>query len=138
MEFQEPFKLYTAASNIEAHMIVEMLGADGIAAFAEEDQSGVSLWAFGRISQFHQPNVWVEKSTARNAAELIRRFEETKRERENHDTSQGEIPVECEACGERSSFPESLNGTTQVCSHCDAFVDVGELDWDEDFGEPEG
>ena len=80
MEFKEPFKLYTAESNIEAHTIVGILNAEGVAAFAEEDQSGVSLWGFGRISQFHQPNVWIEKSTSKQAAELIRRFEEKKRE----------------------------------------------------------
>jgi hypothetical protein len=58
---KEPFKVYTAASNVEAQMIVVMLNSVGIESHAEEDRSGVSLWHMGTISQFHQPNVWVEK-----------------------------------------------------------------------------
>ncbi len=76
MEFKDPFKVYTAAGNVEAHMIVNMLESQGIAAHAVEDTSGVSLWSFGIISQFHQPDVWVDKSTVQQAAELIRGFEE--------------------------------------------------------------
>jgi hypothetical protein len=137
MEFKEPFKIYTAASNMEAHMIVSILNSEGVAAFADEDQSVVSLWAFGTIRQFHQPNVWIDKSNVQKAAELIRHFEEQKRNRENADSSGNELQVECEACGKMSTFPSSLDGTTQECSHCGAYIDVGELDWDEDFGEPE-
>jgi len=136
MDFKEPVKIYTAASNVEAHMIVIMLDANGVPAFAEEDRSGVSLWAFGMISQFHQPNVWVDKPMAERAAELISRFEERKREREERDSSRGDIQVECEECGWITTFPASLNGTTQECSKCRAFVDVGEWDWDEHFGDP--
>ena len=80
MKFKEPFKLYTAETNVEAHMIVNMLVANGIEAYADEDNSGVSLWALGVLSQFHQPNVWIEKSTTPKAVELIRCFEEQKRE----------------------------------------------------------
>jgi hypothetical protein len=132
MEFKEPFKIYTAASNLEAHMIVAMLDAKGIEAFADEDVSGVSIWGAGTISQFHQPNVWIEKSNAEKAAELILRFEEDNRNRATPDLSGREVQVECEACGKVSHFPSSLNGTTQDCSHCGAYVDVDELDWDED------
>ena len=32
MKFKEPFKVYTAETNVEAHMIVNMLGANGIEA----------------------------------------------------------------------------------------------------------
>ena len=137
MEFKEPFKIYTAENNLEAQMIVQMLGANGIAAFADEDQSGVSLWAFGTITQFHQPNVWIEKSATQSAAELIRRFEETKRVRENPGTGNSQIQVECEECGKISSFPDSLDGTTQECSHCQAYLDVGEVECDGAAGESE-
>ncbi len=137
MKFKEPFKVYTAASNIEAHMIVDMLGTHGIDAFADEDNSGASLWAFGTLSQFHQPNVWIEKAAGAEAADLIRRFEETKRERKARPSSGRQINAECEDCGAISVFPDSLDGTTQECSQCRAYIDVGELDWDQDFGEPE-
>jgi len=135
MEFKEPFLAYTAATNLEAHMLVAMLTANGIPAHAVEDQSGVSLWAFGTISQFHKPNVWIDKSTTEMAAQLIRQFEESKQKRDNPGVSTGEIHVECEECGKTTIFPDTLDGTTQDCSHCHAYVDVGELAWDEDVDE---
>ena len=135
MNFQEPFIVYTAATNLEANTIVAILNANGIPAHAVEDQSGASLWGGGTISQYHQPNVWVDKSTAQRAAQLILRFEESKRDRDNPGVSTGEIPVKCEACGKTTIFPDALHGTTQECSHCQAYVDVGEFAWDEDSAE---
>ena len=138
MDLKDPIVIYTAAGNLEAQMIADMLNAKGIAAFAEEDQSGVSLWAFGTISQFHKPRVYVEQAASEAAARIIADFEEQKRRRQNPGDGEGEIDVVCEECGEQTSFPASLNGTTQNCSHCQAFVDVGEFAWDEDLGEAEG
>lgn len=136
MQFKDPFKVYTAAGNLECHVIVEMLAANGIPAFAETDDSGASLWSFGIITQFHQPNVWIERSSADEAREWIRRFEETKRERDNPDASGTAIEVECDECGTKTAFPQSLKGTTQNCPECGAFLDVGPVDWDEEeFGE---
>lgn len=138
MKFKEPFVVYTAASNLEAHIIVDMLDSNGIAALAVEDQSGVSLWWFGTISQFHKPKIWVERSTAVKAKQLIQQFEQRNREREKPGTSTAaDIQVQCEECGKTTVFPGSLDGSIQECSHCGSFVDVGELGWDEDFGEPD-
>lgn len=41
------------------------------------------------------------------------------------------LPVDCEACGSTSVFPAELDGTTQKCAQCGAYVAVG--DWDLDF-----
>lgn len=133
MDFKKPVIVYTTATNVEAHMVVEMLHANGVPAHAVEDQSGVSLWAFGTISQFHQPNIWVDEANLGNAVDLIRDFEEKKRTRNTPAEGAGEIQVICEDCGETTSFPSSLDGTTQECRHCHAYVDVGELPWDDDF-----
>jgi hypothetical protein len=130
MELNDPVKIYTAETNLEAIMIVEMLQAAGLDAFAEEDQSGVSLWALGPLTQFHQPNVWVEAATAKKAAELISQYEARKWERAHPEPSNVNIDVRCEECGKVSSFPESLRGTVQECSHCGAYVDVGDVDFD--------
>ena len=136
MGLKEPYRVYTAASNVEAQMIAVMLNSVGIESHAEEDRSGVSLWHMGTISQFHQPNVWVEKSMATRAAELIEEYEERRRERaELEKRGGGDIHVECEECGQVSTFPKQLDGTTQECAHCRSYLDVGELDWGIDFGE---
>ncbi len=137
MEFEKPVIVYTAATNVEAHLIVDMLHASGVPAHAVEDQSGVSLWMFGTISQFHKPNVWVDQSTVQQAADLIQDFEEKRRARNNPCQGSGEIHVVCEDCGKITSFPDSLDGTTQECSHCHAYVDVGDLPWNDDFGVPD-
>ncbi len=137
MDFQKPVIVYTAATNVEAHMIVEMLLAHGVPAHAVEDQSGVSPWAFGTISQFHKPNIWVDEVNLQQAADLILDFEEKKRARSTPVVGPGEIQVTCEDCGTVTSFPGALDGTTQECPRCGAYVDVGELPWDEDVGEPE-
>ena len=82
--------------------------------------------------------MWVEKWAAPKAAELIRRFEERKWQRAHPDAGTSHIQVQCEECGKISFFPDSLNGTTQECSHCGAYVDVGELDWETEADDPEG
>lgn len=137
MDFSEPHKVYTAESNVEAHLIVNMLVSNGIEALVDEDQSGVNFWFGGRIGQYYLPNIWVEKSTSQEAAQLIRDFEQKKLAQNKLEESEGSLAVECEECGKQSEFAQSLNGTTQECPHCYAYLDVGELDWDEDFGEPE-
>lgn len=137
MELKEPLKVYVAQTNVEAHLIVEMLRNRGLAAFVEEDQSGVGLWFGGTISQFHRPNIWVERAAANEAAELIARFETEKRARAEPEPSRSHIEVPCEECGTISLFADTLNGTTQECPHCGKYVDVGQFEWDEDVGEPE-
>jgi hypothetical protein len=109
MDFQKPVIVYTAATNVEAHVIVAMLHANGVPAHAVEDQSGVSLWGFGTISQFHKPNIWVDEPTVRKAADLIRDSEEKRRSRSTPADGLGEIQVVCEDCGKTTSFPSSLD-----------------------------
>ncbi len=137
MDFKQPVVAYTASGNIEAHLIVEMLHNNGISALAVEDQSGASLWAFGRISQFHKPKIWIDKPTEEKARELLQQYEENNRKRNDPDKESREIIAVCEQCGKSSTFPGKLDGTTQNCPHCEAYIDVGELDWEDNFGEPE-
>ncbi len=126
--------VYTAATNVEAHMIVEMLQTNGVPAHAVDDQSGVFL-GFGTISQFYKPNVWVDEASIQKAADLIRDFEEMRRSRNTQVEGTDDLSVNCENCGKTSSFPGSLDGKTQECPHCGSYVDVGGLPWADDFGE---
>jgi len=130
MELKQPCKVYTAENNMEAIMIVEMLKTQGLTAFVEEDQSILSLWALGTLTQFHQPNVWVEEAAAPQAAAFIREYEERRWERAHPDPGTSQIEALCEECGGVSTFPDSLNGTVQDCPHCGAYVDVGRVDVD--------
>lgn len=132
MDFDNPTIVFTAETNVESHLVVEMLRASGIEALAVEDQSGVSLWAFGTISQFHKPNVWVDTTDIDAAVVLVREFEKQKRTRNNTEGIGAPIVVTCEDCGKDTTFPGELNGTTQECAQCSAYLDVGEFEWNED------
>jgi len=128
MDLQDPMAVYTAASNIEAHMIVTMLDSEGIPAYAVEDQSGASLWMLGTISQFHRPKVWVGRADADAATQAIEQFEKRQRELRAAGTGATEIEVRCEECGAISMFPASQNKTVQDCPKCGAYVDVGQAE----------
>lgn len=135
--FQNPVVVYTAASNLQAHLIVQMLIENDVEAKAIEDQSGVSLWAMGTLTQFHQPQIWVEQSTAKTAASLILNFEQKTQSRTRAASGGAELDATCEDCGATKTFPASLNGTTQDCPQCGGYLDVGDLAINEDIGTAE-
>lgn len=135
MNLKDPIAVYTAATNLEAHVIVNMLNDNGVPAFAVEDQSGASLWMFGTISQFHDPKVWIDKSSALEAGQLIHGFEKRKNERRNLSIRTQGLPVLCEACGKTATFPDTFDGTVQRCPECHTYIDVGDVSLDQDFGE---
>ena len=62
MDFIKPVVVYTANGNLEAHSVVTWLESNGVASYAVEDNSGASLFAFGTISQFHKPQVFVDNT----------------------------------------------------------------------------
>lgn len=135
MNLKDPIVAYVAEGNIEAHQIVDWLRSNGINAYAVEDNSGASLWALGPISQFHKPKVWVDKSDSHKAGLLLVQFEVRKNARRKGLDTAPPIESTCEECGETSAFAASLNGTTQDCPKCHAYMDVGEFKWP---GEDEG
>ena len=129
----DPVLAYTANGNLEAHSAVTWLESHGVRSYAVEDNSGVSLFAFGTISQFHKPQVFVNRADLQKAGELLRQFE-IQRDRRRADLDDAPpITSECEECGAASDFPASQDGTTQNCPKCNAFMDVGSFDWPDDF-----
>lgn len=135
MDFKNPVVVYTAPTNLEAHVVVTMLFANDVPAHAVEDQSGASIWAFGTISQFHKPNVFVDQCNYDRAITLIAQYEEQQRARANAQANEEPIEARCEECGKSSMFPKSQSGSVQECPHCYAYMDVGEIEWDVDFEE---
>ncbi len=129
----EPVLAYTANGNLEAHSVVTWLEAHGVRSYAVEDNSGVSLFAFGTISQFHKPQVFVTKDDLQRAGELLHQFEIQRDKRRADLDAAAPIVSQCEECGASSEFPASQDGTTQNCPKCSAFMDVGSFDWPDDF-----
>ena len=68
----DPVLAYTANDNLELHSIVTWLHSGGVRAYAVEDNCGASLYVFGTISQFHKPQVYVDKTDLEEAGELLR------------------------------------------------------------------
>ena len=129
----DPVVAYTSNGNLEAHSAVTWLESNGIPAHAVEDNSGASLFQFGTISQFHKPQVFVDRPDLDRARQLLRQFELQRQTRRRELADAPAIASQCEECGESSEFPATQNGTTQNCPKCNAYMDVGESDWPEDF-----
>lgn len=141
MHFSKPVVVYTSENNVEAHMIVEMLVANGIEALADEDQSGVSMWAMGTIGQFHRPQVWIDTPDSAKAIALVKQFEAKRNERmyptAGADAIDGTVDGICDECETTTAFSAAVDGTIQDCPKCGAYVDVGLVEPDvstESFG----
>lgn len=131
MALQDPVAVYTAATNVEAHVIARMLEESGVEASAVEDASGVSLWAFGTLS-YHKPQIWVSRADQERARQLLADYERDHAERRRESLDGDPISVTCEECGKVTFFLPKDKGTVQECSHCHAYVDVGDdLEFDD-------
>lgn len=143
MALRNPVAAYIAASNMEAHLLKNLLIDAGIEAAVEEDVSQIGVWWGGLASQLHRPKVWIEQADADRAAPVLEEFErqESERrlaERQPFTTAERPIRVTCEECGAESEFPTAQQGTVQFCPKCAAYVDVGDdqpgFDWEEPGG----
>ena len=134
MELKDPIVAYTAGGNLEAHLVVEWLSSNNVKAHAVEDNSGVSLFGFGVISQLHKPQVFIERADTERAAELLREFEAKQHARRQQRADAPPITAKCEECGTTSDFAASQDGTVQNCPKCNAFMDIGSMDWPYDEG----
>ncbi|MEE2642535.1 MAG: hypothetical protein VX768_18030 [Planctomycetota bacterium] len=134
MNLDNPVPVFTAKTNIEAIQIAALLVSKGIPAFAMEDDHSFSTLP-GTV---HKPDVYVEEQLKEKALLLIHQLEEERvAQTRAAELVDGPIKVHCEECNRSSTFAKSLNGTTQECPHCHAYVDVGDLPWEEDWGVPE-
>lgn len=133
MGLKNPIAVYTADSLATAYIVKQYLDSAGIEAFVSE-RSRVRGVPPSNLRGIYHPEIFVEKSDAKEAWLLLKEFEHKKRKcnpalKENEPKT---IEVLCEECGEKSYFASSLEGTCQHCSHCDEFVDVGEIEWSQD------
>lgn len=144
MELKDPVVVYTAASNMQAYDLAEVLGMVNIPAHVVEDLETMAAWVGGINSVIHKPQVWVSRSDEAFARKEIQAYEERQRARRAVDIAtiqrnQTIIFVTCERCGEESEYPVIQAGSVQKCPHCSAYLDV-DVDSevaDLDVGDPE-
>lgn len=133
MPLRDPVAAYIAASNIEAHLVRNLLIEAGIDAAVEEDVSQIGAWMFGLASQLHRPKVWIERADLARAAPIVAAYESDcsarrAAERGDADSTTEPIAVTCEECGASTTYPTELRGTVQTYPKCQAYVDVGDDD----------
>lgn len=139
----DPFAAYNAGSNIEAHLVCGLLREAGIQSVVIEDVSQVGVWLGGHVAEIHKPQVWIERADLERARPVLTEYDRRNAERrdaeQNLRTSEPPIEVVCEECGKHSVFPAIQQGTTQNCTHCRAYLDVGDeatiAGWEEDAEE---
>ena len=140
MPLLDPYAAFMATTNIEARLVCEMLRDEGIEAEVIEDVSTTGLWQGGSPAELHKPQVWIEKEARDKAKPILDEYEQSVAARKQT-AADGPIEVLCEECNTKSTFPPEMNGTTQNCQVCSAYVDVGNLvdieGWDEAAGEEE-
>lgn len=138
MNLDDPIAIHESKNHLGAVQVAEFLSSQGIQAFADEDDSlGGGLGVFTSEPTFQ---VWVSREDGPKITALLAEFESNavQQEMEQKPKATEPITAECEECGKPSVYEAEHDGTVQECPLCHSYVDVGELDWeDQDFGEPE-
>ena len=66
-----PIAVYNAVSDLDAHLVCDMLKAGGVDAYTIEDRSQVGTWIGGYLPQIHRAQVWVDRADVGRATPLI-------------------------------------------------------------------
>ena len=139
MELHDPVAVYTAASNLEAHLLAEAMLASGIPAQPIEDNSPMGVLEGGHNATTNHPQVWVSSSDLERAAVVIQAFEAEARQPQSLLGSQVQVELsaewidaECDKCGTVTRYAPIEKGTVVNCPNCFAFMDVGnDVDYDD-------
>jgi Putative prokaryotic signal transducing protein len=127
-------EVYRARDNLQARLLAQTLNEIGIQAWVEESAhssralEGATLWS-------DAPRILVFADQAELARQILLGWEEQKRQEEARASEGPPIDVVCEKCGKSTFFPASQRGSVQNCSHCNAYVDVGEADLTEELSD---
>jgi hypothetical protein len=125
MSLKNPVAVYTAASNLEAHLICNVLNDAGLEAYCLEDGNMAGFSMLGAMPEIHRPQVWVEQEDVERAQPVLLDYEMRQAERRAAEAATSlPIRIVCEECGQQNLFDYELHGSVQTCVHCGAYVDV--------------
>jgi rRNA maturation protein Nop10 len=146
MTERDPRTVFVADSAKLADAVLELLAVNGIAAEIQAvppppTSALTGLAEEGTPEEY--PIVVTDSAKLDEARELLSTAEKiaTVRAIANKRAERtGTVKATCEDCGKESEWPATSMGTTELCPHCGAYMDIPDPDddWGEmDFGEPE-
>ena len=126
MELHDPVAIYTAASDLEAYEIVELLQGAEIPAQVIEDMNLLD----GLNPPVHAAKVWVASADLERATVVTRGYEARVLQRDlaHHepvDLQSEWIDARCDKCGTVTRYAPIQKGTVENCPKCYAFIDIG-------------
>lgn len=142
---RDPKCVFVADNSTTAGMICGMLDAAGFPAqvMSEATMGGLEgvTWMAPGVS-LKGMEVWVKDAAHIDPAKKFLE-EEAKAAQEQKDkraARTGTITATCEDCGKPSDWPATAMGTTELCPHCQGYMDIPDPDDDwsgVDFGTDE-
>jgi rubrerythrin len=145
MADRDPRTVFVAESARVAEAVIHLLAANDIAAEmappAAPESSALTGMNPDGPDEF--PVLVSDPKKAADARELLTHAENlaaVRAEAAKRAARTGTVTATCEECGKPSEWPASAMGTTEVCPHCTAYLDVPDPDEDwsgVDFGTAE-
>lgn len=89
MAIDNPVVVFVAETNIEAHVIANLLKDSGIDAHAVEDNSPAGMYSLGTLDQIHRPKVFASPVQFDEVREVIARYQASSQ------SSEHETPSPC-------------------------------------------
>ncbi len=121
MKLADPVPVYLAVDNLEAHLVCSILNSAGLEAAAMDDVSYALT-----LPNLLRPRVYVDRADLDRAKPIVDEYRQSRDPRRRTGRLGPPISVKCDECGKVSLFPPEQSGTVQECSHCHAYVDVGD------------
>jgi hypothetical protein len=147
MADRDPRTVFVANSAKLAEAVIELLAAHNIPAEIEPPPPPESsaLTGYNEPPPAEFPVLVTDPTKVNDANELlaaeVKKMADLRAVIEKRASRTGTITAPCEDCGRASEWPATAMGTTEVCPHCGAYMDIPDPDedWsDVDFGEAEG
>ena len=145
MSDRDPRTVFVAENSKLADAVVQLLAAQGIPAEVYAPPTRAESQPLTGMTELVTPDeleVRVTEPTQADAArELLAGAENAATihaMRQKRAARTGNVTVACEECGKSSEWPAALMGTTEVCPHCSAYMDIPDPDDDwagVDFGD---
>lgn len=145
MADRDPRTVFVADSPRLADAVIQLLTANNIPAEIEETPP-VETSALTGMSDAPEefPILVMDPKKVDEAKELLTSAENQsllRAVREKRASRTGTVTAVCEDCGKSSEWPAAVMGTTEICPHCNGYMDIPDPDEDwsgVDFGDEEG